>query len=213
MAHQFAAGLLELGFAKGDKIMTVTNNRPQWNFVDMGMSMAGLIHVPVYTSMNAEEYAYIMDHSDAKMVIVSDQRLYEIIEPVFNALSKATHLYTFDQIEGARLWTEVLDKGKAAGSAIREQLDSIKHEISPADVVSIIYTSGTTGRSKGVMLSHKTWSAISWRRPMSSSLPRKTATWPSYRYAMWAEGLGITRPSIPEPASIMPKAWGPSPPT
>ena len=155
IAHQFAAGLLELGFAKGDKIMTVTNNRPQWNFVDMGMSMAGLVHVPVYTSMNAEEYAYIMDHSDAKMVIVSDQGLYELIEPVFSSQSKATHLYTFDTIEGARHWTEVLDKGKAATSGTREKLDSIKHEISPGEVVSIIYTSGTTGRSKGVMLSHK----------------------------------------------------------
>ena len=64
ISHQFALGLLELGFKKGDKIMTVTNNRPQWNFVDMGMSMAGIVHVPVYTSMNAEEYNYIMKHSD-----------------------------------------------------------------------------------------------------------------------------------------------------
>ena len=62
ISHQFALGLLELGFKKGDKIMTVTNNRPQWNFVDMGMSMAGIVHVPVYTSMNAEEYNYIMKH-------------------------------------------------------------------------------------------------------------------------------------------------------
>ena len=45
IAHQFACGLLELGFVRGDKIMTVTNNRPQWNFVDMGMSMAGVVHV------------------------------------------------------------------------------------------------------------------------------------------------------------------------
>ena len=56
LAHQFAYGLLEMGFKKGDKIVTVTNNRPQWNFVDMGMSMAGVVHVPVYTSMNSEEY-------------------------------------------------------------------------------------------------------------------------------------------------------------
>ena len=47
IANQFALGLLEMGLTKGDKIMTVTNNRPQWNFVDMGMSKAGLIHVPV----------------------------------------------------------------------------------------------------------------------------------------------------------------------
>lgn len=155
IAHQFACGLLELGFIKGDKIMTVTNNRPQWNFVDMGMSMVGVVHVPVYTSMNEEEYSYIMDHSDAKMVIVSDQKLYDLIQPAFASQKKASHLYTFDQIEGAPHWTEVVEKGKGASSETRERLDSIKHEIIPDDLVSIIYTSGTTGRSKGVMLSHK----------------------------------------------------------
>jgi long-chain acyl-CoA synthetase len=78
-AHHFALGLLELGFKKGDKIVTVTNNRPQWNFADMGMAMAGVVHVPVYTSMIAEEYAYIMDHSEASMVIVSDKKLHDLI--------------------------------------------------------------------------------------------------------------------------------------
>lgn len=155
ISHQFALGLLEMGFKKGDKIMTVTNNRPQWNFVDMGMSMAGLVHVPVYTSMNTEEYAYIMDHSDAKMVIVSDQKLYDLIQPAFAKQTKAKHLFTFDPVEGSALWTEVLEKGKTASSDTREKMDSIKQKITPEEVVSIIYTSGTTGRSKGVMLSHK----------------------------------------------------------
>jgi long-chain acyl-CoA synthetase len=155
MAHQFACGLLEMGFARGDKIMTVTNNRPQWNFVDMGMSMAGMVHVPVYTSMNAEEYSYILDHSDAKMILVSDQRLYDLIQPVFAAQTTAGYLFTFDRIEGAAHWTEVLEKGMTAGSETREKLDSIKRSIVPEDLVTIIYTSGTTGRSKGVMLSHK----------------------------------------------------------
>jgi long-chain acyl-CoA synthetase len=155
IAHQFACGLLELGYEKGDKIMTVTNNRPQWNFVDMGMSMAGLVHVPVYTSMNEEEYAYIMDHSDARAVMVSDQKLYDLIQPVFTKQNKARYLFTFDPIEGAAHWLEVVERGKKAGSEIREKLDSIRREIVPDDLVSIIYTSGTTGRSKGVMLSHK----------------------------------------------------------
>jgi long-chain acyl-CoA synthetase len=155
IAHQFACGLLEMGFSKGDKIMTVTNNRPQWNFVDLGMSMAGVVHVPVYTSMNEDEYEYIMDHSDASMVIVSDQKLYDLIHPVFAKQEKAKYLFSFDPIQGASHWTEVLDKGKEASSETREKLDSIKHEIVSDDLVSIIYTSGTTGRPKGVMLSHK----------------------------------------------------------
>jgi len=155
ISHQFGLGLLELGFKKGDKIMTVTNNRPQWNFVDMGMSMAGIVHVPVYTSMNAEEYNYIMKHSDAKMVIVSDQKLYEMIQPEAKKNKAVEHLFTFDTILGAKNWSEVLEKGKRASSETREKLEAIKNDILPNEVVSIIYTSGTTGRSKGVMLTHK----------------------------------------------------------
>ena len=124
--RQFAYGLLELGYRKGDKIMTVTNNRPQWNFVDMGMSMAGVIHVPVYTSMNAEEYAYIMNHSDARMVIVSDLKLYECIRPESQKILKVEHFYTFDHIPGARHWSEVLELGKKATSRTREKLEEIK---------------------------------------------------------------------------------------
>ncbi|MEN8247559.1 MAG: long-chain fatty acid--CoA ligase [Bacteroidota bacterium] len=155
LAHQFACGLLELGFRKGDKIMTVTNNRPQWNFVDMGMAMAGVVHVPVYTSMNEEEYGYIMEHSDPKMVILSDQKLYELIHPAFLKQEKIEHFYTFDEIKGAAHWLEIIEKGERATSETKEKLESIKEEITPDDLVSIIYTSGTTGRSKGVMLSHK----------------------------------------------------------
>lgn len=155
IAHQFACGLLELGFRKGDKIITVTNNRPQWNFVDMGMSMAGLVHVPVYTSMNAEEYGYIMKHSDAKMVIVSDKKLYDLIYPESKKIKEVTHFYTFDNIKGASHWSEVVKKGEGASEKTRKQLEAIKKEIVPTDIVSIIYTSGTTGRSKGVMLTHR----------------------------------------------------------
>jgi long-chain acyl-CoA synthetase len=155
IAHQFACGLLELGFRKGDKIMTVTNNRPQWNFVDMGMSLAGVVHVPVYTSMNSEEYGYIMKHSDARMVMVSDQKLYDLILPESKKIKEVERLYTFDAIKGASHWTEVVETGKNVSEEIREQLEVIKKEILPTDIVSIIYTSGTTGRSKGVMLTHK----------------------------------------------------------
>jgi long-chain acyl-CoA synthetase len=155
IAHQFALGLLDLGFKKGDKIVTVTNNRPQWNFVDMGMALAGVVHVPVYTSLNAEEYGYILEHSDAKMVIVSDQKLYDLISPASKDAEAIKHIYSIDELEGVQHWTEVLEIGKKAGEATQEQLETIKKEIVPGDLVSIIYTSGTTGRSKGVMLSHE----------------------------------------------------------
>ncbi|MCK4747462.1 MAG: long-chain fatty acid--CoA ligase [Bacteroidales bacterium] len=155
LAHQFACGLLELGFKKGDKIVTVTNNRPQWNFVDMGMLLAGVVHVPVYTSMNSEEYGYILEHSDASMVIVSDQKLYDLILPESQKIKAIKYFYTFDEIDGAQHWNEVLGLGEKASEVSRNSLETIKKEIVPKDLASIIYTSGTTGRSKGVMLSHE----------------------------------------------------------
>ena len=76
-SHQFAMGLLALGFKKGDKIVTVTANRPEWNFADMGMAMTGVVHVPVYPTIGEEEYQYILEHSEARMLIAGNKGLYE----------------------------------------------------------------------------------------------------------------------------------------
>jgi len=58
-ARNVAYGLLALGFKKGDKIATVSNNRPEWNFVDMGMAMIGVVHVPVSPTIGDDEYKHI----------------------------------------------------------------------------------------------------------------------------------------------------------
>jgi long-chain acyl-CoA synthetase len=155
IAHHFACGLLEMGFKKGDKIVTVTNNRPQWNFMDMGMSMAGVVHVPAYTSMNGDEYRYILEHSDARMAIVADQKLHDLIFPITRSVKSVEYYVTIDQIQGAEQWLKVVEQGKKAGEETRRKVAEIKEKIVPRDLVSLIYTSGTTGTSKGVMLSHE----------------------------------------------------------
>ena len=76
----FSYGLLELGFKKGDKIVTISNNRPEWNFVDAGMSQIGVVHVPIYPNQGDEEYIHILTHSDARMVIVSFQEFFDRIK-------------------------------------------------------------------------------------------------------------------------------------
>ena len=155
ISHSFCYGLIELGFRKGDKIITISNNRPEWNFVDMGISMAGGVHVPVYTSLSSDEYAYILNHSDARMVIVSDSKLYRLIKPVCDNTANIEHLFTFDEVEGARLWTEVNRDPEQCSLSTLDRVRELKKEISTEDLASIIYTSGTTGTPKGVMLSHK----------------------------------------------------------
>ena len=120
----------------------------------MGMSMAGIIHVPVYTSLSRDEYRYIFQHSDARMVIVSDTKLYENIKPACDEVQNVQFVFTFNKTELAEHWMKVVDAGRNCIPATRKKLEQIKKEIKPSDPASLIYTSGTTGTSKGVMLSH-----------------------------------------------------------
>src|SRR6056297_2781030 len=69
-AYAIAYGLMAMGLKRGDKIVTISNNRPEWNFFDMGMAMAGIIQVPVYPTISAEEYAYILDHAAPRLVVL-----------------------------------------------------------------------------------------------------------------------------------------------
>ena len=95
-------GLLALGLKKGDKIVSVSNNRPEWNFLDMGMAMAGIIHVPVFPSLNETEYKYVSEHSDARLVFVSDQKLYEKIQPVLLNTQLAPYFISLHTRQNAR---------------------------------------------------------------------------------------------------------------
>jgi len=65
-------GLMALGLKKGDVIATISNNRPEWNFMDMGMNQIGVIHVPIYPTISKEDYLYIFNHCEPKIVMISD---------------------------------------------------------------------------------------------------------------------------------------------
>jgi long-chain acyl-CoA synthetase len=153
-SHQFALGLLALGFKKGDKIVTVTTNRPEWNFADMGMAMAGVVHVPIYPTIGEEEYEYILDHSESKMVIAGESKLYEKLQPIVKRIPGDQMIYTFEEIEGIPNYTEILDLGESRRDEFEGILKELKETIDPGDLATLIYTSGTTGVPKGVMLSH-----------------------------------------------------------
>lgn len=154
-AYDFAYGLLALGYKKGEKISTVSNNRPEWNFVDMGMSMAGIIHVPIYPTISDSEYEYILAHSEVKTLIISDKLLYKRLVPLAAKVATIENLYVFNEgIEGAKSWTEIRDLGTQNREKYKEELEAVKASVEPSDMATIIYTSGTTGNAKGVMLSH-----------------------------------------------------------
>jgi long-chain acyl-CoA synthetase len=154
-SYNFSYGLLELGLKKGDKIITVSNNRSEWNFIDMGMSMIGVIHVPVFTSLSTAEYLHILNHSEAKLIIVSDKKLHKVVSPAAVASDHPVPVYSFDEIEGVKNWKEIVDAGKRSSTKHRQTVETIKSIINPDDFASLIYTSGTTGKAKGVMLTHR----------------------------------------------------------
>lgn len=154
-SHQFAIGMMALGLTKGDKVATVTTNRPEWNFADMGMAMTGIVHVPIYPTIGEEEYSYILDHAEIKILLIGDKKLYEKLKPIAARISLIEHIYTFEEVEGVPGFGDILELGKSHREEFKTKLEEIKSAISPEDLATLIYTSGTTGVPKGVMLSHR----------------------------------------------------------
>lgn len=154
-SYNFSYGLLELGIKKGDKIITVSNNRPEWNFADMGMSMIGVIHVPVFASLSISDYQYVIDHSEACVILVADKKMLKNISPAVAISGKNIPVYSFDEIEGIKNWKEIIEAGKNNSGKHKDTVERIKSSIQPTDFASLIYTSGTTGKAKGVILTHR----------------------------------------------------------
>jgi len=150
----FSSALIELGLKKGDKIVTVSNNRPEWNIADFGMEQIGVIHVPVYPTLGEKGYIHIFSHSDAKMLILSSQELYENIKPFISNIESIEHIFTFDKIEGVHHFEELLEIGENELDKNIGRIQQMTADVKEHDISSIIYTSGTTGIPKGVMLTH-----------------------------------------------------------
>ncbi|NLA15178.1 MAG: long-chain fatty acid--CoA ligase [Bacteroidales bacterium] len=154
ISHAFAYGFLELGLTSEDKVITIMNNRPEWNFVDMGTALAQMVHVPVYTTLSPDDYRYIIPHSDAKVVIIGQAGLYKHIEPIISELENPPVVFTVDAVEGVRSLDEVYQMGLAHKEKWAPVVEDIKKNTTPDTLLTIIYTSGTTGTPKGVMHAH-----------------------------------------------------------
>ena len=148
-------GFMALGLQKGDMVATISNNRPEWNIIDMALSQAGIVHVPIYPTISKEDYDFILNHAQPKLVLLSDKQLLAKITPIVEGAPSIKDIYVFDNIEGAKSWREIIELGKKNEEKFKDKLIEIKAGILPDDMVTLIYTSGTTGFPKGVMLSHK----------------------------------------------------------
>jgi long-chain acyl-CoA synthetase len=152
-ADHISYGLLKLGIKKGDKIATISNNRPEWNFIDMGIMQTGAVHVPIYPTISEEDYKYILKHAEVKYVFVSGKELLRKIAHILPEIDNIIDLYTISKIDTHKHLDELIEAGKKSKDV--KLLETIKYGIDEDDVASLIYTSGTTGYPKGVMLTHK----------------------------------------------------------
>ncbi len=150
-----SCALLDLGLKKGDKIAIISNNRPEWNIVEMATSQIGVVSVPIYPTISDDDYFYILKHSEIKILFVSDESLYLRMQKITKDIKFIQEIYSFDHLENAKNYKELIEIGEKIFPERYDFLKNLKNSISENDLVSIIYTSGTTGEPKGVMLSHK----------------------------------------------------------
>ena len=145
--------LLAAGIKPGDKIALITDaNRAEWNMMDNAILQIGAIDVPIYPTMTEQDYEYILNHSESKLVFVSNQDIAEKVSRIKDKVPMLQALYTFEKVEGFEHWKNWLEAGK---SVDQSQVDALAAQVKEEDLATIIYTSGTTGLPKGVMLNHR----------------------------------------------------------
>ena len=156
--REFAGGLKSFGIKPGDKVVIVSENRPEWIIADLAINLIGAVTVPAYTTNTEDDHHYILEHSDAKAVIASNNILANRVALATTRTKLCKILITLDNYSGFEPdnlkiinFNEVSDFGK---NNIETTLDHL-NQIQSDDVSCIIYTSGTGGRPKGVMLTHR----------------------------------------------------------
>ncbi|MCT8341025.1 long-chain fatty acid--CoA ligase [Flavobacteriaceae bacterium TK19130] len=153
-ANMISRALLRMGIEPNDKIAIISmTNRTEWNICDIGIMQTGAQDVPIYPTISEEEYEYVLNHSESKYCFASCKEVYDKLKAIQKNVPSLKEVYTFDTIEGAKNWSEVLEQGKDDSN--QEEVEKRMEAISEDDLATIIYTSGTTGKPKGVMLSHK----------------------------------------------------------
>ncbi len=156
-AGSIALGLYSLGLRKGDRAAILGANSPEWTLADAGCQFAGVVDVPIYTTLTPDAVRYIIDDSEARVFFIQDRAAYERIRPAIEDCGSLNHFVFFDgdPDDPAMLSLSELE---ARGAELHNEspglLDEILEGVGPDDIATLIYTSGTTGEPKGVMLTH-----------------------------------------------------------
>lgn len=157
-----ARALIALGFPRGGKVAILGFNRPEWVILDHAAMMAGGAPAGIYTTCSPSEVQYIVDHSEAHLVLVEDAAQLAKIKSVRSELPLLRYIVlmrgTAATGDDVLAWDDFVSRGEPiADSELDARIDAIEQ----SQLATLIYTSGTTGPPKGVMLSHKNlaWTA------------------------------------------------------
>ncbi len=162
-----ARGLHKMGMRAGDKVAIFSENRAGWVLADMGIQCGLGASVPIYATSTGVQAAYIINHSGAKIIFVSDRTQYEKLLAVRNEIPNIELVISFERFLGEPqlpVYTlyQVSEISHPISSDERQLIETQIAAITPADLLTIIYTSGTTGDPKGVMLTQKNLLMNTW---------------------------------------------------
>jgi len=152
IVRPLAFGLVELGVQKGDRVSILGNTRPEWTYFDFAALSVGAVVVPIYQTNSPEECRYVLDNSDAKVVVVEDAEQLEKVRAVRDQLPQLQHVVLMSGSADDALSMEELAAKGANGND--EAWKALYEAVTPADICTFIYTSGTTGPPKGCIISH-----------------------------------------------------------
>ena len=144
--------LLALGIQKGDTIAIISNNRTEWNIIDMAIGQAGAVSVPIYPNVSSAAYQYILQDASVLFCFLENEKLFKIIQSVHDKTPLLKNIYSFEKIDGCNDWDSFLELGKEIP---HEQVQKAADSVSQEDLATITYTSGTSNTPKGVMLTHQ----------------------------------------------------------
>ena len=157
-AENIALGLYSLGLRQGNRAAILAANSPEWTLADAGCQFAGVIDVPIYTTLTPDTVRYIIDDCEARVIFLQDIETYDRL---LSALEDCDSLESFvlfkpDGANGKHILS--ITQLETAGVNLRRDHPELSQELQNAveshDIATLIYTSGTTGEPKGVMLTH-----------------------------------------------------------
>ncbi len=156
--RDLSLGLIDLGVEKGDKVSILANTRAEWTYFDFAALSAGAVVVPIYQTNSPEECRYVLENSDAKVVVVEDEEQLEKIRAVRDRLPMLEHVVRMTgSSDDAISIGDLAARGAGHDAAEWEARWS---SVSADDICTFIYTSGTTGPPKGCIISHGNYRAM-----------------------------------------------------